>query len=50
VPQEGWEQVATMLVSADGTKLIYEEEIASGGKTVRSVDEFSFRETAGSEG
>jgi hypothetical protein len=44
------ETMERFAVSADGTKLIYEEEIASGGKTVRRVDEFPFRETAGSEG
>jgi len=27
-------------LSEDGTRLVYEEEIASGGKTVRRMEEF----------
>jgi hypothetical protein len=39
------ETMQRFAISADGTKLVYEEEIASGGKTVRRTDEFPLTQT-----
>jgi hypothetical protein len=39
------ETMQRFALSADGTKLLYEEEIASGGKTVRRVEEFPIQES-----